>query len=110
MSIVRCNACGGVYDTKLADGTPYFHACPQLELVIVTRAGLYLELPVHQIAADDVVLRRRFVPRPNGRDENLRIDPETKKTVAIAAGAGSTPIKVYTSAADVATRNAGGVL
>lgn len=73
MARVKCRTCSGEYETILADGLRYFHACPPLSDAEVKAA---LGLP-----ADDDALtpaqRRQLAEasrtRPNARDEN--VDP-----------------------------------
>jgi hypothetical protein len=62
----KCVACGGVFPRTQADGSTYFHACG----------------PVFNPAT------RLHEERPNKRDENVTLDPTTKKAVPIAAGDG----------------------
>jgi hypothetical protein len=93
MAFVRCQTCGGEYDSILADGSQYFHACPPLsaaelraavkagtvtlskrqqralDAAIDSDAGLALKLqPAHAV---DAFFESITVPRPNARDENI---------------------------------------
>lgn len=115
MSRVQCNACGGVYDQRQADGSPYFHACPPLsaaEVKAAIQSGAIKLSAAQQRAVDaaaaadnktppaagepsrvDTVLGELAIARPNGRNENIRGergggDPRQ----AIADGAGVTKI------------------
>jgi hypothetical protein len=61
MALLRCLTCRGEYDDVLPDGTLYFHACAP---VINPGTGEPL-------------------PRPNRRNENVKLDPVTRKAVGI---------------------------
>lgn len=70
--MVKCNACGGVYEPLQADGLQYFHVCPPLsapELAAKVAAGKIV-LPGAE-TADEAVARRTY-ERANKRDENLK--------------------------------------
>lgn len=71
MARVKCRTCSGEYDTVQRGGLLYFHACPPVETVTVQRAGAVIDVDAAAVQAGDRELRRRFVRRPNGRDENL---------------------------------------
>lgn len=113
MSRVKCNSCGGVYDTQLPDGSTYFHACPPLSGDEVKRAieSGSLQLTVEQRARVDAaaavdakapvaagetsrvdqVYAELAITRPNTRNENIRgFRSGGDPTAAIAAGPGVT--------------------
>lgn len=108
---VECQSCGATYDTVQRDGTEYYHACAPLS-VAELRAGLAagtvalppdqaarlaaldklppsLNAPAGTPAPGDFYLAQLVVERPNKRDENVRIDPNTRGVTLIAAGAGA---------------------
>lgn len=116
MTYQQCNACLGEYDDTSADGAPYFHVCPPLERVKILRddgtetIGLRSEFTdlvlVESQAAKDqaveaganaatiaIVLRRRFLERPDHRDENTlrwQEDPQgRRRRILKAEGAGA---------------------
>lgn len=66
MPFVRCLTCHGEYDSMLADGTRYFHACPPLS-VPELKAALdadALTLTVRQQRAIDEALRADHAAPP----------------------------------------------
>lgn len=89
----QCVTCGGVYEPISRDGLPYFHACPPITCVAVTRAGKAGLVPITKLAPTDMVRVERSgaaidvaaadlladdvrsgdvqLPRPNARDENV---------------------------------------
>lgn len=95
MATVQCQACGGIYEALLEDGTRYFHACSPLsvpEMTAALAAGT-LVLPTREAARyaaaqqldtskpvpkdnatrADLVLGSLTIARPNARNEN--VDP-----------------------------------
>jgi len=82
---VQCLTCGGIYDTVLPDGLPYFHTCPPLsegELARAVAAGK-VTLPPGETAADAVA--RRVYRRALFRDENPVSSPDPKAPRRIVA-------------------------
>lgn len=95
MAAMQCSSCGGTYASPSADGVPYFHACPPVVQVPVTRAGVAQLVALPDVRPDDVVTVTRAgkvqavtvadvqdgdtrapsvtAPRPNARDENVMI-------------------------------------
>lgn len=71
MAKQRCNACGGVYDPALPDGTAYFHACAPT------------------IDADTGATR----PIKDARDENVVLDRHGHRIGIVADGAGVAPVE-----------------
>lgn len=60
MSFFKCNVCGGTYQDPLADGSAYFHVCP--------------DVPNPAFQPDPTKPNfdpRPTAPRPDGRDENI---------------------------------------
>jgi hypothetical protein len=76
----KCNSCGGTYETILADGSLYFHACGPIPN------------PAYQPdPKKGPVNRTETIERPNKRDENVTgIDPNTNQPIIKSAGAGVT--------------------
>jgi hypothetical protein len=79
---VQCVSCGGVYQPTQADGTTYFHACPDTKLVTPA---------VIDKATGDVTKPAVYQALANRRNENIRVDPDTGKATIIAAGGGVVP-------------------
>ena|ERR1700752_4669971 len=91
----RCRSCGGRYEPRTPTGEAYYHVCPPVTLVTVSRAGSDVEVPLARVQdADlryvlrdgveqavahgdlrptDLHVRRREIQRPNERDENIRV-------------------------------------
>lgn len=112
MSLVKCKACGGSYQTKGRDGLTYFHACPPLSPADVTAGiagGTVVLSPVDQARLDaakaadlvtpvkagdptreSLVLGALNVARPGARDEN--IDLLKARTAADTHKPGAPPI------------------
>ena len=59
----RCNSCNGVYDDIGRDGLAYYHTCPPITLVGVTRDGADLDVPLADLRPTDLV----WVQRPGQR-------------------------------------------
>lgn len=90
--MVKCNACGGVFEPVTPDGLRYFHTCPPIVGVAVTRGGVAQTVPLSDLRDTDSVTILRAgkssiiaksamletdarigdvaLPRPNARDEN----------------------------------------
>jgi hypothetical protein len=90
---LKCGTCGGEYDSVLPDGMRYFHACPPVRFVLVTRKRQPLYVQPANLLVDDVVtvtaggktreisssamlvdddfMFTRMGPRPGHRDENV---------------------------------------
>ena len=88
----KCNACGGVYEPVLADGSLYFHACPPLSAAELAAAvtGGKLTLPV--LETPDIAVTRRTYERATKRDENVRSTAPADAGSMKTAGAGITPL------------------
>jgi hypothetical protein len=89
----QCKTCGGIYAPLQADGTEYYHACPDLSDEEVA-AGLGLPAdPTTWSKAQ----RRQFdtapKARPNKRDENVvpTTDPAAKRAIK-APGSGTVDV------------------
>jgi len=110
--MVKCNACGGMYEPILSDGMQYFHRCPPLsrvELAAAIDAGkvaypagktaadyqakaVAAGLPLAAaslLAADDLLLLHSY-ERTNQRDENIVSAAPNGAATIKAAGAGVT--------------------
>src|SRR5260370_30353045 len=61
MAQMKCNVCGGTYQSKLPDGSLYFHACPE------QRNPLYQPLPTLPLFDP-----RQTLPQAGARNENLK--------------------------------------
>jgi len=88
--MVKCNACGGIYEPVQADGVAYFHACPPLsapELAAKVAAGKIV-LPGGE-TADQAVAKRTY-ERANKRDENVKSTAEKDAGSLKAVGDGTT--------------------
>ena len=81
--VVQCNACKGVYRTVLADGTEYYHACPQNR--VITPA--VVDKTNGEITTPEVIGKVE-----KGRDENVVVDPDTRKTSIVSEGEGVTEV------------------
>jgi hypothetical protein len=112
----RCNTCQGTYEPIQPDGAEYYHTCPPIAGVTVTRGGQRLEVPIAQLQPTDTVTvirgkQRLEVPvnalqpddervgdvsiaRPNARDENITALAHAGKAPRAikAEGAGSSKI------------------
>jgi hypothetical protein len=112
---LKCNVCGGIYQSTLPDGATYFHACPPLSAAEVT-AQLQqgkLTLTPDQTAAVDaaaaldvkappapgepsrasMALAALAVPRPGARNENVcGARGGGKPSDPIAPGIGATQV------------------
>jgi hypothetical protein len=112
--MVKCNACGGIYDPIGIDGVAYFHVCPPLsvpELAAAIGAGkvaapagaayvafraavLAVEVP----APPDAVIQARYLQqtatyaRTGARNENPKSTKEKDAGTMVSAGAGVTPV------------------
>lgn len=111
---MKCGTCQGEYVTEFADGTRYFHACPPLVLVSVSREGEGREIPlaelvptdrimvlrggsaiettIAQVLPDDRRIGDREVPRPNARNENVDPTKTTDRRPMIAEGRGAVAV------------------
>lgn len=91
--MVKCNACGGTYETTLPDGTRYFHTCPPLSvaelvdglqkktLTIPAADQQRYDAATKLVDANDTaanaadrgrrVLETITIERPGKRDENI---------------------------------------
>lgn len=105
--MVKCNACGGVYEPVLPDGLRYFHTCAPIVGVAVTRGGVAQTVPITDLRDTDSVTVLRAgkptivakstvietdgrigdvaLPRPNARDENT--DPVKAEALTDERGA-----------------------
>lgn len=96
MALMKCESCGGVYETDQERQTRYFHACPPIEVVTVDRAGAIVTVPREEVQPDDKPIRAKVIPRPDGRDENVVVVDHKVDGTAVAAikseGKGVTPI------------------
>lgn len=113
--MVKCNSCGGRYESVLTDGSQYFHSCPPLTPVEIRDhlvKGTIRLRPIDQALLDsaaaedakrplpageptraDQVLATIVVERPNKRDENVLGAGEPGKPAPVRAeGAGITKI------------------
>lgn len=114
MARLKCRACGGEYDTDQPGGFLYFHVCPPLSRIRVTRGGVEQDVAADSVRPTDTVKVRRAgavvdvlvsavqpddqrvgdssIERPNRRDENVVVsgyDERGHPTVTIrSAGAG----------------------
>ena len=99
--MLECNTCKGRYAPLLPDGTRYFHACPPLTRVAVTRAdepivvdlsavlptdrvtvlraGVLVTVPVVALQAGDERQGDIQVERPDKRDENIVNRPDDRR-------------------------------
>lgn len=111
----QCLTCRGVYEPQTADGLEYYHACPPVLLVAVTRAGAPLEVfstdvqptdtinvlragavvpaLVAALEAGDQRLGDRLVPRPDARDENIDPAKPAGRSRARAEGKGTADVR-----------------
>jgi hypothetical protein len=88
---LRCNTCGGTYDSHQRDGLEYYHACAPLSAPEVAAAVLAgtIVLPVGE--TPEIAVLRRLYERPNLRDENIDpTGPAGTSAVMKAAGRGVT--------------------
>lgn len=89
----QCLACGGTFEPIGRDGVRYFHACPPITGVTVTRAGEKTIVPLVELKPGDLLTVQRgkaviavlpadllegdfrlgdvALPRPNARNENI---------------------------------------
>lgn len=81
--MLKCNACGGVYDPLPADGLRYFHACPPLSVIELTAAvdAGKVQLPPQE--TPELAVQRRSYERVNKRDESVvpSVDPKVPSTI-----------------------------
>jgi len=90
MANLKCNACGGTYNTTQRDGTAYFHQCPA-EIITTpassTASGAGAgEVREQRTAIRDENIRRgivyvdgkphKFVPNPEERNQSLLVPGE----------------------------------
>lgn len=83
---MKCNTCGGTYETMSSDGFLYFHACPPMIVSDVERDGSTLTVAGAGLKETDKVLATRTVERDGHRDENVRVkgfDPSGRPIVDI---------------------------
>lgn len=73
MATRRCNSCDGTYETVLADGTRYFHACPPIHRARVRRGLVEQVVDLADVLPTDDRLAEVFVARLNHRDENVQV-------------------------------------
>lgn len=87
--MVKCKACGGVFQPVQADGTQYFHACPPLSAAELDAAvtGGKVVLPNGETVSD--AISRRIYERANKRDENLVSTLAKDAGTMKSAGAGT---------------------
>jgi hypothetical protein len=112
---VQCLSCGGTYDPIQADGSHYYHRCALAKTVTIGAGVDSRVIDLADLAPDDIVRVQRdgktheivwaahqpddallgvgVRPRDDERNENVRLDRETGKAVAIAEGRGK-PIPV----------------
>jgi len=91
--MLKCTACGGVYEPAQPGGLHYFHACSPLSRVRVERAGAPMDVPLSDLKPTDTIevvragvkqkilanaiidgdarLGDTMIERPNKRDENV---------------------------------------
>lgn len=87
---VQCNACGGIYRPIQTDGNAYYHACPTARIVGSQPAP----------TKDDPEATTAIVaPIVNPRNENVQVDPDTRKVSIKSEGAGMTPVSDAAAAA-----------
>jgi len=67
----RCLSCGGTYEPVQADGSTYFHACPEAFAYVDVKTGRELTPDEARAVADGATVRREARPRPDARDENV---------------------------------------
>lgn len=119
--MVQCQSCGGTYEPIGANGIRYFHTCPPVVCLVVTRDGQRINVRLSDVKATDVVKVRRGAelldifaaaqladdvrveqneqPRPDARDE--RIVARNGDTELIAApGLGVRPVIVVPPVVD----------
>lgn len=86
--MLKCKACGGVFQPVQGDGTQYFHACPPLSAAELDAAviGGKVVLPIGETVSD--AIGRRIYERANKRDENLISTLAQDKGTMKSAGAG----------------------
>lgn len=89
---VQCNACGATYDTVLADGTTYFHACAPMSVAQLTAAVAAGKVVLPNGETPDVAVTRRAYERATARDENLPSTKPADANTMKAPGAGVTAI------------------
>jgi hypothetical protein len=116
MARFRCNSCGGEYDSTLADGSEYYHACPPAvrvavdrggaptlvdvtdlratDVVTVFRAGARVKVAVSNVQPDDVRLGDVTTARARPRDENVTgpAPVHGQRAPIRAPGTGVTPL------------------
>jgi len=86
---LKCNACGGIYDTVQKDGTEYYHACPPLSDVEVAAALGKNPDPTKWTPQDVLDVAAAPRARANARDENVVPPPKVNGKATIKApGAG----------------------
>jgi hypothetical protein len=84
MARVRCNSCQGEYDDVSEDGVPYFHACPPVLRVRVTRDGQAQTVDLADVRPTDTVLVRRGdqeleVPAGELQRDDVRVGDVTRE-------------------------------
>lgn len=90
---LRCNACGGDYDTVLADGMLYFHVCPPLSAVELAAAVTAGKVTLPNGETPEEAVTRRTYERASKRDENVEPSPDRDKPTRLKkAGAGVTRV------------------
>ena len=114
--MVKCTACGGVYEPAQPGGFQYFHACSPLSRAHVERAGAPMDVPLSDLKPTDTIEVLRAgakvkilanamidgdtrvgdtsIERPNKRDDNVVVTGYDKTgnpiTSAKSAGDGVT--------------------
>jgi hypothetical protein len=110
---LACVACGGTYADVCHDGMRYFHACPPVTVVTVSRAGVVTDVSIHAVKPTDLVTVTRagvvqlvpasavlvddipapvkFAPRVGARDENIASVDASGVAQIKSAGAGVVP-------------------
>ena len=79
----QCVSCGGIYRPLQADGTSYFHTCPDGKVAVPD---------VLDPVTGAVKVPRVLTPTPNPRDENVKLDATGKAVVKLGDPNGFTVV------------------
>lgn len=112
---MKCATCAGEYASDMLDGSRYFHVCPPITLVRVSRGGravdvplpelvatdvitvqrgaLQVPIPIGELLADDIRLGDSQAPRPGARNENIDRSRPSAPHPIIAEGRGATAVE-----------------
>ena len=116
-----CQACSGTYEPIGADGVRYFHTCPPVVCLVVTRDGVrktvrladvqktdlvkvrrddaIVDVAVSDRVAHDVFVEQHEQPRPNARDERI-VDHVDGQEIIAAHGLGAVDVIVVPPVVD----------